>query len=295
MEIDVAATPPPKPTVNSDSQTQDVSSSSSPLPLSLLRQWRQHAQRNMRNQWSKLASYRQQWASSSSSGRSHATSLVNAHLNRRYITSMELGILSEMPAIQARASQKLFKQQELHQRKLVLSYKEMLGVVTHMVNAAKSMRSFLRGGSSSPIMQFSSTSGDMNDTGDGGGIPLFAFLSISSLEQLAEELVQMFKFELALKRLIVVALLVINSEAPQGNELCWSDELYAGEFKDLIICNLYSKETSEPPFPRLKGSKSNVPDVRCTSLPNDQTLQNYITTWLAEVNLDMQRRKRVKI
>ncbi|XP_038700445.1 uncharacterized protein LOC119997456 isoform X3 [Tripterygium wilfordii] len=202
---------------------------------------------------------------------------------------MELGILHDMPAIQAKASQKIFKQQELHQSKLLTTYKDMVGVVTHMVNAARSMRSFLRGASSSLIMQFSSSSDDMNDNGDGGGIPVFAFLSISSLERLAEELVQMFIFELALKRLIVVALLVINSEAPQGNELCWSDELYAGEFKDLIICNLYSKETCEPLFPKLNGSKSSIPAVRCTSQPNDQTLQSYITTWLAEVNLDAHR------
>ncbi|XP_038700437.1 uncharacterized protein LOC119997456 isoform X2 [Tripterygium wilfordii] len=243
METDVASSPPPKPTVNSYSQTQNLSSSSSPLPPSVLRQWRQHAQRNMRNQWSKFASYRQQWASFTSSGRSHATSLVNAYLNLRYIPSMELGILHDMPAIQAKASQKIFKQQELHQSKLLTTYKDMVGVVTHMVNAARSMRSFLRGASSSLIMQFSSSSDDMNDNGDGGGIPVFAFLSISSL----------------------------------------------GEFKDLIICNLYSKETCEPLFPKLNGSKSSIPAVRCTSQPNDQTLQSYITTWLAEVNLDAHR------
>ncbi|KAM1530315.1 hypothetical protein ACFX1Q_020354 [Malus domestica] len=44
------------------------------------RKWRPAAQRNLRNQWPKLASHKQQWASSSSATRSHATSLVNAPL-----------------------------------------------------------------------------------------------------------------------------------------------------------------------------------------------------------------------
>lgn len=59
-------------------------SSSTPLLPGEARLWRPAAQRNLRNQWSRLASCRQQWASSSSSGRSHATSLVNAYLSQRY-------------------------------------------------------------------------------------------------------------------------------------------------------------------------------------------------------------------
>lgn len=67
--------PPPSP---------NPSSIPSPLPPSATRLWRPAAQRNLRNQWSKLASQRQQWASASSSGKSHANSLVNAYLSQRY-------------------------------------------------------------------------------------------------------------------------------------------------------------------------------------------------------------------
>ncbi|KAH0988325.1 hypothetical protein GBA52_015502 [Prunus armeniaca] len=59
-------------------------SPSSVLATPLSRLWRPTAQRNLRNQWSKLASYRQQWASSSSTARSHATALVNAYLSQKY-------------------------------------------------------------------------------------------------------------------------------------------------------------------------------------------------------------------
>ena len=54
------------------------------LPPSVTRLWRPAAQRNLRNQWSKLASYKSQWVSSSAAGRSHATSLVNTDLSLRY-------------------------------------------------------------------------------------------------------------------------------------------------------------------------------------------------------------------
>ena len=59
------------------------SSISSPLPPSVTRLWRPAAQRNLRNQWSKMASCRQQWKSFSSSARSHATSIVNSYLSQR--------------------------------------------------------------------------------------------------------------------------------------------------------------------------------------------------------------------
>lgn len=49
----------------------------------------------------------------------------------------------------------------------------------HMVNTSRSMRSFNKG-TSSPLVQFSSFSEDKNDKGDGGGIPVYAFWSISS-------------------------------------------------------------------------------------------------------------------
>ncbi|KAA8541019.1 hypothetical protein F0562_024843 [Nyssa sinensis] len=268
-------------------------STSSPSPTSppqsLTRLWRPAAQRNVRNQWSKLASYRQQWTSSSSSGRSHATSLVNSYLSQRYMNALELGVLSDMPDIRKKASWKLLKQQELHQSRLLTSYKDMVGVVMHMVNASRSMRCFLRGTSSSPLVQFSSFSEDKSDNGDGGGIPVFSFWSISSFENLAEELVQMFALELNLKRFLVVELLSISSEEVPINELCWSDELYPGEFDDLNICCLYSKEDCKPVLPKIKGWKSDSATEQSNHTPGQEVLQVYLTTWLAEVNIDTYR------
>lgn len=57
---------------------------SPPQPSTVTRLWRPAAQRNLRNQWSNLASYRQKWVSLSSTARSHAISLVNACLSQRY-------------------------------------------------------------------------------------------------------------------------------------------------------------------------------------------------------------------
>ncbi|RVW85584.1 hypothetical protein CK203_037555 [Vitis vinifera] len=79
---------------------QVLPSSKTPQPPpSVIRLWRPAAQRNLRNQWSKLASYRQQWTSTASKG--------------RYMPAMELGVLSDMPNIRKKACMKLLKQQEI--------------------------------------------------------------------------------------------------------------------------------------------------------------------------------------
>lgn len=156
MEALNPATPYTPKSANPSPQTPSSSPSPSPSPLaaSSSRLWRPTAQRNLRNQWSKLASLRQEWASSSSTGRVNAMSLVNAYLSMkyyslpslcymfilffskihfffsfvwcvcfkivlvieiwvsfRYMPSMELGVLSDMPDIRKKASQKLLKQQ----------------------------------------------------------------------------------------------------------------------------------------------------------------------------------------
>ncbi|CBI15029.3 unnamed protein product, partial [Vitis vinifera] len=64
----------------------------------------------------------------------------------------------------------------------------------------------------------------------------------------------MFILELNLKRLLVVELLSIScEEASQDDRYCWSDELYPGEFDDLGICSLHSKEIGELIPPKIIG------------------------------------------
>lgn len=199
-------------------------------------------------------------------------------------------MLNDMPHIRNKASRKLFKQQELYRSKLLSSYKNMVSVVTHMVNSSTSMRCFIKGTSSSPLVQFSSYSESANDNGDGGGIAVFTFWSISSFEKLAQELTQMFALELNLKRLLVMELLSITNEVvPQINELHWSDELYPGEFDGLSKCNLYSREACGPSLPTLEGRKSDTSIMQCNHQPGPDVLQVYLTTWLADVNVDKYR------
>uniref|UniRef100_A0A6N2NFQ3 Uncharacterized protein n=1 Tax=Salix viminalis TaxID=40686 RepID=A0A6N2NFQ3_SALVM len=314
---------------SSSYQLQSPGWSSSKLPPSVTRLWRPAAQRNLRNQWSKLASYKSQWVSSSSSGRSHATSLVNTDLSLRYIPSMELGVLSDMLDLRKKASAKLLKQLELYRSKLLSSYRDLVAVLTHMVNTSRSMRCYVKGTSSSPLVQFSCSSEDKNDAGDGGGTPVFAFWSISSFEQLADELVLMFTSELSLKvhagsfsmmksphdlifgfkdlsllgflfaiflgilwlwqRLLVVELFTNSCEAQEVNEFCWLNELYPGEFDDLRKCNLFSEDTGGPVYPRLMKGKSDMPPLKLNSQPNHENLQVYLTTWLEELNIDTHR------
>ncbi|XP_010522803.1 PREDICTED: uncharacterized protein LOC104801284 [Tarenaya hassleriana] len=252
------------------------------------RLWRPAAHRNLRNQWSKLSNYRKQWIAASSAGRSHATSLVNSFLSLKYIPHMELGVLSDMLNIRKKASDKLCKQQDSHRSNLLSSYKEMVGILVELVNASRSMRCYIKI-SSSPLLQFSSSPEDANDAGDGGDIPVCNFWTVSTFEQMAEELVEMFRREVILKRLLVLELVALSTEVPQPDKLSWSTELYHGESEDLAKCCLYSTETPGPVPPCLRDNESVTPTLSHTAQPTEETLQIYLTTWLTEVNIDTHR------
>ncbi|KAM1740197.1 hypothetical protein ACFX11_015802 [Malus domestica] len=261
---DLAALAPPS---SSPYSPQNPSQNPLPSPLtsSAARQWRPASQRNLRNQWSKLASHIQQWASSSSAARSHATSLVNAFLSLKYMPSMELGVLTDTPDLRKKACQKLSQLQELHRRKLLASYKDMVLVVTEMVRTSRSMRCFLKGTSNSPLEHYIGYSEDKIDPGDGGGIPVFTFWSISCFEKVAEELVLMLISELNLKRLLVVELLSVSCKVPAVNTMHW------------------------PVYPRLDDQQPDMPATQCNQQPDYDVLQVYLATWLAEVNVDAHR------
>ncbi|XP_038880949.1 uncharacterized protein LOC120072617 isoform X3 [Benincasa hispida] len=180
--------------------------------------------------------------------------------------------------------------QELYRSKLLSSYKEMVDVVVQMVNASRLMKCYFKRSSSSSLIQFSTSSEDNHneDAGDGGGVSVFTLLTIPCFEKLAEELVHMFGLELNLKRLLLMELLSLSSES-STKSLVWSEELYSGEFNNLRLCNLWSKETSELLHPTLKGHECSTPIVSRTQHPNAEVLQVYLVTWLADVNIHTKR------
>ncbi|CAJ1944177.1 unnamed protein product [Sphenostylis stenocarpa] len=276
---------PSTPARNTDSKPRTPS----PFPSTVLRLWRPHAQRNLRNQWSQFALCKNRWSSASSAGRSHATDLVNSHLSQRYMPDMNLGVLSDMPDIRKRACLKLFKRQELQRSKLLLCYKDMVGIVHDMINVRRSMKCFFKGSNNSSLLQFScnpADQSDFGDGGDGGGIPVFKFYSITSHEKFAEELVQMFSLELCLKRLLVLEFMSIGYDNSEVKQLHWSTQLFEDEFKYLRDCNLYCEVTHGPVPPRFRDGKSDIGALRFDNQPNPEVLQVYLTTWLAEANID---------
>lgn len=283
----------PSPTSNDQLPKEDLNHSPSPSPSAVvvnIRLWRPAAQRNLKNQWLKMASLWHDWLSSSSAARSHATALVNSYLSQLYMDAMELGVLSDMPGIRGNASLKLSKQQEIQRNKLLSSYKDMVGVVTQMVNTSRSMRCYLKGTTNSPLAQFSFFAENQNDTGDGGGVPVFTFWPISFFEKVADDFVRMFISELNLKRWLLVELLCIGDERiSEINSLCWSGELYLGEFDDLRACTLYSEKDCKPVLPSLRKGKVENPSVQPTHKQDRDVLQIYLTTWIAEVNIERSR------
>ncbi|KAF8099028.1 hypothetical protein N665_0254s0029 [Sinapis alba] len=281
--------PPPASPSPATSSRSLASLSPSPASLSSsMRLWRPAAQRNLRNQWSKLPTCRQQWVAAYSVGKSHATSLVNSYLSQTFVPMMKFGVLSDMVGIKEKTLKKLSKQQSSYRIKLLSSYKEMVDVVVEMVNVSRSLRCYMKPSSGS-IIQFSGSKEDSDDAGDCGGIPVFNFLNVSAFEKMAEELVEMFKREVMLKRLLVMELVSLSCEVPQPVKLSWSAELYHGEFDELSKCSLYSMEVCEPILPRLREDNLGIASISHTNQPTSEILQIYLTTWLAEVNIDTHR------
>ena len=105
-------------------------------------------------------------------------------------------------------------------------------------------------------------------------------------------------------------LVSLSCEVPQPVKLSWSAELYHGEFDDLSKCSLYS---NEPILPRLREDNLGISSVSHTNQPTSEILQVcgicfqekssvkiilqglffamqiYLTTWLAEINIDSHR------
>ncbi|KAJ0571411.1 hypothetical protein HanHA300_Chr05g0189901 [Helianthus annuus] len=138
-----------------------------------------------------------------------------------------------------------------------------------MVNTSMSLRCFLKGGINSPLIQFSNSSNDTNDNGDGGGMPVFIFWSISAFEisfgtSSDVQTGTKFKEFLSLR----------SKEDSIIEKLCWSDEIYQGEFDDLSRCNLDCREASESASTKLGGFVSeNIKQPNCQ--PDSDVLQVY--------------------
>ncbi|KQK22922.1 uncharacterized protein LOC100835974 [Brachypodium distachyon] len=262
-------------------------SSPSPTPSpSSLRQWRPAAQRNLRNQWSRLLAAKARWLAAATDGRSHASALVNAHLSRSYMPEMDLGVLKDMPGIRDKASAKL-AHKELQCREMLLSaYKEMVLSVSDLVKASRGMRCFSKLSSSSPLICFTDCQDDLNDSGDGGGAPVYKWFSMLEFENFAQELVEMFVSELQLKRLIVLELLSINLKEGVDPSLEWSDELYDGEQYEFQSIGLSSGDSWQLP----ENWRGDVLQARRSGhTPSHEVLQVYLTSWLANVNIKMSR------
>ncbi|KAG0493279.1 hypothetical protein HPP92_004273 [Vanilla planifolia] len=205
---------------------------------------------------------------------------------------MNLGALKEMPEIRSKACNKLYHKREQCSTKLLSSYKGMVIAAIDLVKASGSMRCYLRDSGSSSIIKYSDEQEDPSDHGDGGGIPVFSCFSISFFEDLAGELVKMFTRELSLKRFLVMDLLFSTSmeDGRQEGIFSWSDELYTGEFNDLRSTGMLVHDGFYLSPPQIMDWQSSDPSNREPLIsPSHEVLQVYLTTWLADLNIEMNR------
>lgn len=78
-----------------------------------------------------------------------------------------------------------------------------------------------------------------------------------------------------------------DERIPDLSSLRWSEELYPGEFDDLGTCSLYSHGDSKPPLP--SPVKGEVESVQPRHQQDRDVLQIYLTTLIAEVNIERSR------
>lgn len=255
------------------------------------RLWRPAAQRNLRNSWSKILGQRAAWISASSKAFTIASSLINAHLNLRYMSTINLGVLKEMDGICDKSHAKLFRQQEEYLCNLRSCYRDLVNAVVHMSNASMSMRTYMKRSAGSPLMEFSNDSGLDGDSGDGGGIAIFSALPLQYFENLGEELVEMFVSELKVKRLLVVEFLsIVYNEAEEAipcTRTSWNEEIYPGEFDSVKnLNNFFALDTSALHLGLdVLEIGDNVLGLS-KGQPRREVLQVYLTAWLAEVNIN---------
>lgn len=198
---------------------------------------------------------------------------------------MDLGVLKDMPGIRNRASAKLAHKEVQCREMLLSAYKEMVFAVSDLVKASRAMRCFSNVSSGSSLVRFTDRQDDLNDSGDGGGAPVYRWVSMLEFENLAQELVEMFVSELQLKRLIVLDLLSINLKEGADPPLEWSDELYDGELYEFQSIGLGSRDR----FPLPENWRADVLQARRPGHTSHEVLQVYLISWLANVNIKTSR------
>lgn len=178
--------------------------SASPSPSRL---WRPQAQRRVRRAFFELAGARHDWEAATAGGLRAATALVNAVLQKRYMSAMDFGVLSSMPNIRSKAEEKLQRQQAVYLRNVSDAIQEL---------AKSSAAARLAATSLNP------TSTDDLSSAVFGSLPLRAF------ELWANEIADMLEKELQMKELIVSSLrslVPVDQQEPNSNGDSKSDKI----------------------------------------------------------------------
>ncbi|KAG0625861.1 hypothetical protein M758_2G085100 [Ceratodon purpureus] len=262
----------------------------SPGSAGAARLWRPAAQRHVRNAWAAMHAERAAWASASAASFQTASALVNLSLSRRFIATMDLGVLQDMDAICQKARAKMGRQQEGQVAQLLTKFDDQVKALSNMLQASKEMRAYRS--EDGPLIMFSNEPSVEGDTGDGAGAPVFATLPISIFEKLAEEIVAMFETELKLKWLLTSefralvypkALPVINFENIEG---CDQFKSFSGTASRSGLPDLLAKSE----FINLDWNQvGDILKVRSKEEVQRETYQVYLTALLIEVNIDKQR------
>lgn len=251
------------------------------------RLWRPAAQRHVRNAWAAVHAERAAWASASSASFQAASALVNLALSRRFLATMDLGVLRDMDAICQKALAKMGRQQEAHVAQLLTKFDDQVKALSNMLQASKEMRAYRT--EDGPLIMYSNEPSVEGDTGDGAGAPVFATLPITIFEQLAEEVVAMYETELKLKWLLT----------SEFRALVYPKAQSVISFENIEGCDQFKSLASRSGLPDLLAKSEfinldwnqvgDILKVRSKEEVQRETYQVYLTALLIEVNIHKQR------
>uniref|UniRef100_A0A7S0QUW7 Uncharacterized protein n=1 Tax=Pyramimonas obovata TaxID=1411642 RepID=A0A7S0QUW7_9CHLO len=181
-----------------------------------VRLWRTAAQRRVRSAFNSIANARVEWQKATAEGREAGTEVVNAQLSKGLLVDLDLGELASLPNIKSVAQAKLTKQQVRSLERLLLAFERLEAAVSRLHSALEGFQeppsTVSATGSTSPTA--ARTPDSKGGTRPSGGAvseaaskgPVYNCLSITTLEAIAKEMVDMFEQELDVKRQITCAI-----------------------------------------------------------------------------------------
>jgi len=223
------------------------------------RLWRTAAQRCVRAAFTTMTTHRARWDKASDAGLGAATALVNALLSSFFVDTMALGALAQLPGLKERARDKWGLEMDCALQQLWAALGDLEGACLSLEAAAGTLATAhfpTVGASPTPASPLPAMGLDEAEQ----AVAVFSAFPLAAFRRMAARIVQMYRRELAAKRVVVLALAAAREG---GHKVVAVDGEGEGE-----------------------GARFELAEDSGAPRPSRETLQAYLATWLLSPELD---------